>query len=114
MSNAVSDLVQKLPCETQSKDNFDQKVCLLIDGNAFKSQLPYHYQTIVDGDALCLSIACASIVAKVTRDRILKTYDKIFPQYGFSQHKGYPTPEHKKAIRVHGLSLIHRRSFVCT
>jgi ribonuclease HII len=87
------------------------KVCLLIDGNQFTSDLPYAHRTIVGGDAQSLSIACASIIAKVTRDRLLVEYDKIFPQYGFAKHKGYPTKEHKKAIALHGLSPIHRRSF---
>ncbi len=87
------------------------KVCLLIDGNQFSSDLPYAHRTIVGGDAQSLSIACASIVAKVTRDRLLMSYDKIFPEYGFAKHKGYPTKEHKKAIALHGLSPIHRRTF---
>ena len=84
---------------------------LLIDGNSFKSDLPYSYKTIIRGDDSCLSVACASIIAKVTRDRILNTYDQIFPQYGFKHHKGYPTREHKAAIKKFGLSLIHRRTF---
>ncbi|MCK5082378.1 MAG: ribonuclease HII, partial [Candidatus Omnitrophica bacterium] len=67
--------------------------------------------TIVQGDNIVLSIACASIIAKVTRDRILNVYDAIYPQYGFKRHKGYPTPQHKEAISTHGLSLIHRRSY---
>ena len=63
------------------------------------------------GDALCLSIAAASIVAKVTRDRIMENYDKIYPGYGFAKHKGYPTPEHKAAIKALGFSPLHRRTF---
>ncbi len=89
----------------------ESSVFLLIDGKYFKTDLPYTYETIVSGDALCLSIACASIVAKVTRDRMLRIYDQIFPEYRFSKHKGYPTREHKRLIKQHGLSLIHRKTF---
>lgn len=102
MAFAVKDLIAKSPATN---------VCLLIDGNSFKSDLPYAIRTIIGGDALSLSIACASIIAKVTRDKILEDYDKTFPQYGFAKHKGYPTADHKLAIREHGLSPIHRKTF---
>lgn len=83
---------------------------VLIDGNRF-DQLNVPYSTIVDGDVLCFSIAAASIVAKVTRDRLMIEYDKQFPGYGFAHHKGYGTPGHRAAIRRLGLCEIHRRSF---
>ena len=67
---------------------------------------------IVHGDAKSISIAAASIIAKVTRDRIMVCYDKEMPEYGFAKHKGYGTKEHRAAIEAHGLSPIHRRSFV--
>jgi len=73
--------------------------------------LPFDYQTVVGGDGACLSIACASIVAKVTRDRILKVYHSIFPQYNFQAHKGYPTREHCRALARWGPSGIHRRTY---
>jgi ribonuclease HII len=83
---------------------------LLVDGNRFTGNgLPY--STIVDGDALCHAIAAASIVAKVTRDRIMVEQDHRYPEYGFSRHKGYGTPEHRAAIARLGLCPIHRRSF---
>ncbi|MFP4473505.1 MAG: ribonuclease HII [Candidatus Omnitrophota bacterium] len=88
-----------------------RKICLLVDGNAFRTELPYSYRTVVKGDSRCLSIACASIVAKVLRDRMLAVYHHAFPQYGFDKHKGYPTADHRRAILKHGPSLIHRRSF---
>ena len=66
---------------------------------------------IIKGDALSISIAAASIIAKVTRDRMMREYDKEFPCYGFEKHKGYGTKEHMQAIRENGLSRIHRRSF---
>ena len=111
MSNAVEQLIDKIPFEVQARNDFPQMVCLLIDGNSFKSDLPYTYQTITSGDGLSLSIAAASIIAKVTRDRILRTYDQIFPQYGLRRHKGYPTLQHKLAIRQFGPSVIHRKTF---
>jgi len=114
MARAVDRLIDQLPTSEiadNAQETFLKRTCLLIDGPSFKTHLPFHYQTIVNGDALSLSIACASIVAKVTRDRILETYDRVFPQYGFRNHKGYPTRAHKLAIQQHGLSLIHRQTF---
>lgn len=69
------------------------------------------HQAIVKGDALSMSIGAASILAKVTRDRIMKEYDKQYPQYGFAKHKGYPTRQHKEALKTYGVTPIHRRSF---
>jgi len=66
---------------------------------------------VIKGDSLSISIACASVLAKVTRDRIMEDYDRVYPQYGFSQHKGYATKEHIKALRLYGPSPIHRHSF---
>jgi len=83
---------------------------VLVDGNSFgKSDVPY--KTIIDGDALSFTIAAASIVAKVTRDRMMREYDKKFPEYGFAQHKGYGTRFHREAILKYGLCEIHRRTF---
>ena len=72
-------------------------------------QIPY--ESIIKGDAKCYSIAAASILAKVTRDRIMREWDKVYPQYGFITHKGYGTAKHMEAIREYGLCPIHRRSF---
>ena len=69
------------------------------------------YNSIVKGDAKCYNIAAASIIAKVTRDRIMRQWDEIYPQYGFSAHKGYGTAKHITAIKEYGLCPIHRRSF---
>lgn len=66
---------------------------------------------VVDGDAKSLSIAAASVIAKVTRDRLMEACDAQYPEYGFSRHKGYGTPEHLTAIERHGLCPVHRRSF---
>ena len=69
------------------------------------------YESMSKGDAKCYSIAAASIVAKVTRDRIMREWDEIYPQYGFAKHKGYGTAAHISAIKEYGLCPIHRRSF---
>ncbi len=111
MNVAVRRLLERLTDSPTLLPQFNQNVRLLIDGNIFYSEVPYAYETIVDGDAKCLSIACASIIAKVTRDRILLTYDRVFPQWGFAQHKGYGTASHRDAIKKYGLTPIHRRSF---
>ena len=111
MEIAVKELVRRLPEAIARQDTFLGQTLLLIDGNMFRAQLPYQYQTIIGGDAKSLSIACASIVAKVYRDRILDVYDKIFPQYGFARHKGYPTQSHRQAIKEYGASIIHRKTF---
>jgi ribonuclease HII len=83
---------------------------LLIDYVRLKeSYLPQ--KGIVDGDSLCFSIACASIIAKVTRDRIVTEMDKDYPGYGFAEHKGYGTKQHLKCLRDKGPCRLHRRSF---
>ena len=111
MTNAVENLIGQFSADVGRDGTFYHDIILLIDGNLFRSELPYTYKTIVRGDRSILSIACASIIAKVTRDRILNVYDQIFPEYGFKRHKGYPTLQHKQAIETYGLSLIHRRTF---
>jgi ribonuclease HII len=82
----------------------------LVDGNQLP-HLPCQTQCIVGGDAKCLSIAAASIIAKVTRDRLMVDYAGSHPGYGFDRHKGYSTPEHFAAIERLGLTPLHRRSF---
>jgi len=111
MTNAVENLIVQFIAQTSRDDHFHHDICILVDGPLFRTELPYAYRTIIKGDQSVLSIACASIIAKVTRDRILDVYDQVFPDYGFSQHKGYPTLQHRQALVEHGPSLIHRRSF---
>lgn len=111
MERAVRQLIAVMPNEDALSEYFESEVLLLVDGPHFRSSLPYRFRPIIDGDARSLSIACASVVAKVHRDRILKTYDSIYPQYGFKSHKGYPTASHRKAIIQNGLSPIHRKTF---
>ena len=83
---------------------------LLID-YLLLPDVPLPQRGITDGDSLCLSIACASIVAKVTRDRLMIGLDKIYPGYGLAQHKGYGTKEHLACLHQLGPSPIHRQSF---
>ncbi len=83
---------------------------VIVDGN-MKIATKCPLKCIVGGDSKSLSIAAASIVAKVTRDRIMVEYDKQYPEYGFARHKGYGTREHMVAIKNHGASPIHRNSF---
>jgi ribonuclease HII len=82
----------------------------IIDGNR-APHLKCKSRTIVKGDSKCLSIAAASIVAKVTRDRMMIALAREVPGYGFERHKGYGTPEHQDALRRLGVTLHHRRSF---
>jgi ribonuclease HII len=92
-------------------ENLDpQPDFLLIDGTfPIPSELPQ--QPIAKGDALSISIAAASIIAKVSRDRLMQIYHHYYPQFDFPKHKGYPTKAHKEAIRKFGCCPIHRRSF---
>lgn len=96
--------------------------CLLIDGNQriprdfllesiFFGRRSLYQKTIVKGDQLCISIAAASIVAKVARDEMMVDLDKLYPEYGFAAHKGYSCAAHFEALRRYGPSPIHRHSF---
>jgi ribonuclease HII len=82
----------------------------LIDGNQ-KARLPCAEITVIDGDARCPSIAAASVIAKVARDRAMQELAALYPAYGLENHKGYGTPEHARALTLHGPCPIHRRSF---
>lgn len=82
----------------------------LVDGNRAPA-LPCTVKTIVEGDGRSLSIAAASIIAKVTRDRIMIGHDSTYPQYGFARHKGYGTAFHQEALTRHGPTPLHRKSF---
>ncbi len=83
---------------------------LLIDG-IFPIPFDLPQNALKKGDSRSISIAAASIIAKVTRDRMMVAYDRTYPEYGFSKHKGYPTKEHRQAIRKFGCSPIHRKTF---
>ena len=104
---AIKELEEKL-----EKQNLKRPEVILVDALTGIDTLGIPYKSIIHGDAISYSITCASIIAKVTRDRIMKQMDEIYPQYGFAKHKGYGTAAHMQAIRENGLCPIHRRSFV--
>ena len=97
---------------TQVVDELDIKPDLiLVDALEHINTKGIPYEPIIKGDAKCYNIAAASIIAKVTRDRIMREWDEIYPQYGFINHKGYGTAKHIEAIKQYGLCPIHRKSF---
>jgi len=106
MQQAISSLIDKLKPEEKNS------IHIIIDGN-MTLDLDFPYTSIVKGDSKSKSIASASILAKVTRDRIMSFCDKLYPQYGFAKHKGYPTQEHRNILKIIGPSKIHRKSFCC-
>lgn len=83
---------------------------LFIDGS-FRIHSSILQEFIIKGDTLSISIGAASIIAKETRDRLMERYHEDYPEYGFARHKGYPTANHKNAIKKYGCCPIHRRSF---
>ena len=83
---------------------------ILVDGRPLPEKF-YPQTAIIGGDRQSYSVAAASIIAKVTRDRMMVAYDKDYPQYGFARHKGYGTKKHVEAIRIHGPCEIHRKTF---
>lgn len=85
---------------------------IMVDALSGIDTLGIPYKSIIKGDAKCYSVAAASIVAKVTRDRIMREWDKIYPEYGFASHKGYGTAKHIATIKEFGPCPIHRRSFI--
>ncbi|MCX5702352.1 MAG: ribonuclease HII [Candidatus Omnitrophica bacterium] len=104
MEKAIESLLGKI------KSSYKRRIHVLIDGNvSLNIDLPY--TNIIMGDSKSKSIASASILAKVIRDRIMSFYDKKYPQYGFLRHKGYPTKMHRDALKRFGPCKIHRTSF---
>lgn len=85
---------------------------LLVDGNQ-RVPIPIPQQTLVKGESKSASIAAASIVAKVVRDEMMDRYHLQYPEYNFQQNRGYPTLEHRRAIRTYGPCIIHRKTFRC-
>ncbi len=104
MEQAIAMLLQKV------KYLSSHNIHIIVDGDV-KLKTAYPVTNIIRGDSKSKSIASASILAKVTRDRMMVSYDKVYPQYGFLRHKGYPTKAHRDALERFGPSLIHRASF---
>lgn len=84
----------------------------IIDGNRIPDGVKIPAEAVIKGDSHSMSVAAASVLAKVTRDRLLLDYDIVYPQYNFKKHKGYGTKEHYQAIKEHGICEIHRKSFL--
>ncbi|QQS15681.1 MAG: ribonuclease HII [Candidatus Moraniibacteriota bacterium] len=108
MRMALADLLEK---RIAGKQNGMQNVRILVDGNRVIPKIEFSQEAIVHGDARSVSIAAASIVAKVTRDRRMRDLDILYPEYGFSKHKGYGTAAHLSALQRFGPCPIHRQSF---
>lgn len=90
--------------------SFSEPVFVRVDGR-FLPDIPVAGEAVIHGDRTYEEIAAASILAKVWRDREMQRLDRVCPGYGFSRHKGYPTAHHLEALRIHGVSKYHRRSF---
>ena len=98
---------------TQVVEELDVKPNLiLVDALTHIDTKGIQYDSIIKGDAKCYNIAAASIIAKVTRDRIMREWDKVYPQYGFVNHKGYGTAKHIAALKEYGPCPIHRSTFI--
>ena len=102
-NRAIKSLLKKSPQLKQAK--------FIIDGNIFRTDLALDYQCVKEADQHIAEVACASIIAKVARDHLMRTLDFLYPVWNFSKHKGYPTREHFSLIKKHKLSPFHRKSF---
>ena len=105
--------IKNLETDLQEKNrDFQKPEIILVDALTKIDTDHIPYRSIIKGDSKSYSIAAASIIAKVTRDRIMRQWDEVYPMYGFEKHKGYGTAAHITAIKEHGLCPLHRRSFV--
>lgn len=105
--------IKELEKDLKEKNRgFKKPEIILVDALTKIDTDGINYRSIIKGDAKSYSIAAASIIAKVTRDRIMRQWDEVYPQYGFAQHKGYGTSAHIAAIKEYGLCPLHRRSFI--
>ena len=102
----------KLALTNSLKELSQKPDVILVDALTKIDTLGIPYISVVKGDAKVYSIAVASIIAKVTRDRIMQEWDSVYPAYGFAKHKGYGTAFHIQAIQENGICTIHRKSFV--
>ncbi|MFZ2188643.1 MAG: ribonuclease HII [Candidatus Moraniibacteriota bacterium] len=115
MKKAITNLVASTKYNVSSMEGgyiiHDTRYIILVDGNKIIPSLSMEQLAIVSGDKLVKSIAAASIIAKVTRDRIIREADKLYPKYGFAKHKGYGTKMHIDALKEYGPCEIHRKTF---
>lgn len=104
VSNAIARLLRKFNVDAET-------VNIVLDGRLYAPEKFINQKTVTKGDTIHLSIALASIAAKVVRDKYMMKQDKVFPEYGFKKHKGYGTVEHRKALKKYGLSPLHRKTY---
>ena len=105
--------IQELERDLKEKNRgFDKPEIILVDALTKIDTDGISYRSIIKGDAKSYAIAAASIIAKVTRDRIMRQWDEVYPEYGFEKHKGYGTAVHIQAIKEHGICPLHRKTFV--
>ena len=107
LTMAIKEAEEKL-----RQKNLEKPEVILVDALTKIDTDGIPYKSIIHGDAISYSIACASIIAKVTRDRIMRQWDKVYPQYGFEAHKGYGTAKHIQAIKEYGPCPLHRKTFI--
>lgn len=110
-STAIADVTRKGESTNSNDSDDDNNFHALIDGNRVPSEMPCPSEAVIRGDATEYCIAAASILAKVSRDRIMREYDARYPEYQLGQNKGYPTAAHMRLVHLHGACPIHRRSF---
>lgn len=108
MKKAVADLFRNMKNETS---NMEQKIIILVDGNKKIPNFSMEQKAVIGGDKIVKSISAASIIAKVSRDRIMKEMHKKYPEYEFGKHKGYGTKLHVEMLKKHGACKIHRKTF---
>ena len=109
LTTAIKEMEKDLK---EKNRGFEKPDIILVDALTKIDTDHIPYESIIKGDAKSYSIAAASIIAKVTRDRIMRQWDEVYPVYGFAKHKGYGTAAHIQAIKEYGLCPLHRRSFV--
>lgn len=109
LTKAIKELEKNLK---QKNCDFDKPDIILVDALTKIDTDGILYRSIIKGDAKSYSIAAASIIAKVTRDRIMREWDEVYPEYGFEKHKGYGTEAHIAAIKEYGICPLHRKTFV--
>ena len=110
LTTAIKDMEAKLAKKPELE--ITKPDAILVDALTKIDTDGIPYKSIIHGDAISYSIACASIIAKVTRDRMMEEYDKVFPEYGFASNKGYGSADHIAALKKYGETPIHRKTFI--
>ena len=111
MRESCAKVLEKVKISKIGDEIITSKLIALVDGNRIPTDMPIEAKHVIKGDSIVYSIAAASIIAKVTRDRIMIELSREYPQYNFAKHKGYPTAEHRAALVKFGPSSVHRLSY---